>query len=206
MIFAGAGGHAKELFELFKNQNKEDDVIFFDDINTELPIIFRSNLHLKSWSELKKFMTKDKQFVLATGDPKVRQLLYEKLVTIGGEPNSFIADSSIVSPSTKLGKGLNIMAFSFLSSDTKIGTGSLINSFASIHHDSAIGDFCEIGPGARILGNVVVGEKCFMGSNSVILPNITIGNNVVIGAGAVVTKNIPGNTKAYGVPAKNVSL
>lgn len=205
MIFAGAGGHAKELFDLYLSQNIDEDVVFFDEISAELPRMFSSSLHLKNLGELKQFVTKNNKFVLATGDPKIRKLLYERLIAIGGEPQTIIASSSNISPSAQLGFGLNIMPFTLLSSQTTIGNGCLINTSATIHHDTTIGEFCEISPGARILGGVVIGNSCFIGSNAVVLPSIQMGSNVIVGAGAVVTRDVPSYSMVYGIPAKSAT-
>ena len=50
----------------------------------------------------------------------------------------------------------------------------------------------------------ILEDDVYIGANSIILMGIGIGKSSFIGAGSNVTKTIPGNTLAYGNPAKNI--
>jgi acetyltransferase-like isoleucine patch superfamily enzyme len=135
------------------------------------------------------------KFVLATGGSKTRLNFYEKLLSLGGNPLSVIADSSIIHcKSENLGDALNIMEFSFIGPHTSIGKGCLINCHASIHHDSKIGMFVEIAPGAKILGGAIIDDYAFIGTNAVVFPNVRIGSDSVVGAGCIVKRDFPANS------------
>ena len=140
--------------------------------------------------------TPSSKFVLATGGTKTRSNFYDKMLSLGGNPFSVIADSSIIHcQSENLGDALNIMEFSFIGPHTSIGKGCLINCHASIHHDSKIGKFVEIAPGAKILGGAIIDDFAFIGTNAVVFPNVRIGSDSVIGAGCMVKRDFPANSK-----------
>lgn len=197
MIIIGAKGHAKEVFDILNT----DSVYFFDNVSNDIEGQLFGMEILTNIPSVKEILATDPDFILGLGNPKHRYNLYNEFLNLNGNPVSAIAQNSIISKSCNLGKGLNIMSFTFISSDVTIGDGTLINTHTSIHHDAIIGKFVEISPGARVLGNCKIGDFTTIGANASILPKITVGSNVVIAAGAVVTENVPDNCMVAGVPA-----
>lgn len=206
MIIIGAKGHAKEILDLFENQNRIENLFFFDDYSKDLPkILFDKFKIIKTENEVKEIFKQDNKFALGLGGVLNRKILFEKFIKLGGNPFSVISNNTTIgSYNVFLGKGLNIMHNVSVFNDVTIGNGTLLNSFVSVHHDCEIGQFCEISPGARILGRVKIGKYTSIGSNAVILPDVVVGNNVTIGAGAVVTKNTDDNATYVGIPAKKI--
>lgn len=206
MLIAGAKGHAGEVLEIIYGDSTKDPV-FFDDISKDLPAtIFNRFRIISSVQEAEKYFQSFPEFVLGTGNPAVRKILFEKLSSCGGKMVSVIAkDASISLFNVVLEDGVNIMNGVFISNDVHIGKGSLINARAMLHHDCSIGSFCEIGPGAILTGRCSLGENSFLGAGVIVNPNVTIGKNVIVGAGAVVINNLTDNVTAVGVPAKIVS-
>jgi acetyltransferase-like isoleucine patch superfamily enzyme len=51
---------------------------------------------------------------------------------------------------------------------------------------------------------VMIGDNVFIGMNCLVLKGVSIGENSVIGAGSVVATSIPGNTMAFGNPARAI--
>jgi sugar O-acyltransferase (sialic acid O-acetyltransferase NeuD family) len=204
MLIIGAGGHAKELLGIFHELNQKENIYCFDDVNKYIskimldicPILVNEN-------EVKKLFVTDKTFALGIGNPKIRHLLAQRFIKLGGKLTTVISPHARVGTlKVSLGEGLNIMAGAVITQNISIGTGTLINANATIHHDCKIGEYCELSPGCHLLGNVRLGAKTFVGAGAVILPNIVIGEEVVIGAGAVVTKDIPDGVMVKGMPAK----
>ncbi|MCY1636006.1 acetyltransferase [Marinifilum sp. D737] len=116
--------------------------------------------------------------------------------------DNLIADSSIVSVSSKLEKALLIDHQCVISAQTKIGFGVSIKRGAKIGHHNSIGDFTDINPGVITSGNVKIGKACEIGSGAIVKNNVEIGDNTFIGMGSVVTKDIPANSIAFGNPCK----
>lgn len=205
MIIVGAKGFAKEVLEVLRQCNQFDNIVFFDDVNIDIPDTLYSQFKvLKSNKEAQNFIRNiDTKFTIGIGNPVLRKQLYDKFIELGG------AFTSVISPFAQIGhfgntieEGCNIMTGTVITNDITIKRGSLINLNCTIGHDSIIGHFVELSPGVHVSGNCIIGDYSVLGTNATLLPNITIGKNVIVGAGSVVTKNIPDNCLAVGIPAK----
>lgn len=201
MLVIGAKGHAKDLI-LAIEENENEELYFFDEINTKDNFFLNKYKILKTEDEVVNLFRDDPRFILGIGNPITRKNLYERFMKLGGAPHSVISKTSTISNYSTLNVGLNILPFSFISAEASIGIGVLVNCGVSIHHNALIRDFVEIGPGAKILGNCTINELTFIGAGATILPKIIIGRNCIVGANSVVNKNLPENVIATGVPAK----
>jgi sugar O-acyltransferase (sialic acid O-acetyltransferase NeuD family) len=204
MIIVGAKGFAKEVFEIIRNNNLSQEIIFYDDIAVDDSKVFDQYNVLHSITEAQDyFNTKDKNFTIGIGKPALRQQMFQKFSKIGGLFVSTISSKAIIgSQEVTIGTGTNILDGAILSNSVSVGIGCIIYYNAIITHDCVVDDFVEISPSATLLGRSKVGSFTQIGANATILPDVVIGSNVIIGAGAVVTKNIPDNCVAYGNPAK----
>jgi sugar O-acyltransferase (sialic acid O-acetyltransferase NeuD family) len=205
MIVVGAKGLAKELLEIFSQNNALTNLYFFDNVSEKVPgKLFNQFLIIRDFDQVRKVFneTGDHSFCLGLGNPLLRHRLYYQFVEAGGNLTSVISlKADIGKFDTIIGPGCCILSGVVITSSVKLGKGCLVNPNATISHDSSLGDFVEVSPGVNVTGNCHVGHYSFLGSNCVILPKVTIGKNVIVGAGAVVTKDIPDNSVAAGVPA-----
>ena len=204
MIIVGAKGFAKEVLEVLLEVNQENDLFFFDNINSETPdLLFGKFPVIKSLVDAKNIFLKDARYVLGIGNPLLRRKIVDVFSSIGGSLESTVSNSSIIgSFNVNIGRGSNLMKLSLISNDVTIGIGAIVYFQTCITHDCILGDFVEVSPGAKILGRAHIGSYSCIGSNAVVLPDIIVGQNVVVGAGAVVTKDIPDNSIVAGVPAR----
>lgn len=201
MIITGAGGHAREILDLLIKK-AEEDFFLFDNINDTVPDTINGHPLIRTEEEAKAQLQNDPRFIIGTGNPAVRQKMYELFADWGGQLFTFIATTALVSEQqTTIGEGANIMHDAFISNQVQIGKGSLINTRANLHHDVVTGNFCEVGPAALLLGNVHIGHRVFIGAGAVLLPGIEVGDDAIIGAGAVVTKHVAANKTVKGNPA-----
>jgi sugar O-acyltransferase (sialic acid O-acetyltransferase NeuD family) len=205
MLIIGAGGHAKELLGIFHELNQMENLFCFDDVNKHISNrLLNISPILKNEEEVKRLFKTDNRFALGIGNPRVRHLLAQKFLKLGGKLVSVISPHARVGGlSVRLGEGLNIMAGAVITQNIALGIGTLVNANATVHHDCRIGDYCEISPGCHLLGNVKIGDRTFVGAGAVILPNTVIGSDVTIGAGAVVTKDILNGVMVKGIPARS---
>lgn len=207
MVIVGAGGHAVEVLEVLLSAKYSNKIAVYDDVNDFIHSSFESNgcVWLNTKHQLKEWLINDPSFVVATGNPTLRNKLFEQMLQLNGIGKSVIAKTAHISAvEVEIGPSCNFMHNVLVSSRVKIGKAVLINAGCSIHHDVIIGDYCEIGPGVRVLGNVTLEEQVFIGSNAVILPGVSICAQAKIGAGAVVTTSIVQAGTYVGMPAKRV--
>lgn len=205
MLIIGAKGFAKEVLEIFHQNNEVNDIAFYDDVSNDLPSKLYDQFPIITNEEeaVKFFQETDNRFTIGIGNPVLRKKIATKFKVIGGILTSTISvNASIGTFGVEIGEGCNILSGSIFSNSTKIGIGGIIYYNAIITHHCIINDFVEISPGVIVLGRVTVGSYSQLGANCTILPNIKIGKNVIIGAGSVVTKDIPDNCIALGIPAK----
>jgi sugar O-acyltransferase (sialic acid O-acetyltransferase NeuD family) len=205
MLIVGAKGFAKEVLEVCHQNSCLNNLAFYDDINLELTGTLYSKFPvLKSPEEAKKHFSKfNTDFTIGIGNPKLRILIYEKFIKLGGLFKSTISSTAIIgSFNSVIHEGCNIMQNVVITNDVEVRKGTIINQLTSIGHDVIIGEFCEICPNVSISGNCIIGENTFIGTGAIILPKVKVGKNVIIGAGAVVSKDLPDNCVAVGIPAK----
>lgn len=204
MLIIGAKGFAKEVLEILHQLNTLENLVFFDDISSDLPDkLFNSFPLLKDKKEASAyFQNVDSRFTLGVGNPLLRKRLSDEFESMGGKLVSLISPMSHIGHyGNFINEGVNIMTGTILTNDIRIGRGVLINLNCTIGHDSIIGDFVELSPGVNISGNCTIGEYSVLGTNCTVLPKVTIGNNVIVAAGSVVTKDVPDNCMVAGVPA-----
>lgn len=204
MLIVGAKGFAKEVLEVMYQLNDLENLVFYDDLNDDIPEkLFRQFTVLRNLEQAKYyFKTVDNRFAIGIGNPVLRKKLMEKFEGIGG------IFTSTLSPHARIGnfgntieEGCNIMTGTVITTDITIKKGALINLNCTIGHDSIVGSFVEMSPGVHVSGNCRIGDYSVLGTNATVLPRITVGKNVIVGAGSIVTKDVPDNCLVLGIPA-----
>ncbi|MBL7856198.1 MAG: acetyltransferase [Cyclobacteriaceae bacterium] len=206
MIIVGAKGFAKELLEVFFQNNEVNNLFFFDNISVDLPEkLFDRFPVLRSIEEVKDIFQRsgDFSFALGVGSPSIRYALTRYFETVGGVLVSVISPQAAIGHfGNTIGPGCSILGGASITNGVALGKGCLLNPHCSIAHDAELGDFVEMSPGSRVTGSAMVGDFSVLGTNSIVLPKVRIGINVIVGAGAVVTRDVPDNSLVVGVPAK----
>ena len=204
MLIIGAKGFAKELLEIFHQNNQTSNLSFYDDVNDYLPEkLFNQFPILKSEDEARLFFeTVSPEFTIGIGNPKLRKLIFEKFTNLGGKCISIQSKKADIGNfCNNIEEGVIITSGVIITNDILIKKGAMINLNSTIGHDSVIGEFVEICPNVSISGHCTIGDLSFIGTGSIILPNVSIGKNSVVAAGAVVTKDVPDNVLVAGMPA-----
>jgi sugar O-acyltransferase (sialic acid O-acetyltransferase NeuD family) len=204
MLIVGAKGFAKEVLEILHQQNKTENLVFYDDVNEDVNgLLFKQFKILKSEIEAKEYFEYiDNQFTIGIGTPVLRKKMYDKFTRMGGKFTSTISkNAKIGSYDNYIEKGVNIMDNVCITNSIVIKNGVIVNLNCTIGHDCTIGEFVELCPNVNISGNCNIDNYTFIGTSATILPNINIGKNVIIAAGSVVTKDVPDNCMVAGIPA-----
>ena len=119
-----AGGLGKEVFDIADRINnidfRWDEIIFVDDSeglgdNCYLGRLFKFD------KMLVEFKDDDLEFIIANGEPVVREKLFIKLKENNIKIISLIDPLASISPSANIGDGLIAYPFSIIASDASIG-------------------------------------------------------------------------------------
>ena len=204
MLIVGAKGLAKEVLEIFHQQNELTGVYFYDDVSEDVPEqLYGRFTVLRNMEQVVELFKMDNRFTIGLGNPLLRKKMYEQFTQAGGQMVSVISPFAIIGHyGTVIAPGAIIMAGTIISNDVYIGTGCLINPNCTISHDTVIGKFVEISPAVQITGRCKLGDLCSIGTNATLLPKIRLGNNVIVGAGAVIINDVADKLTVVGVPAK----
>ena len=204
VIFLGAGGHARVLFEIAR---KEFSVLGALAKMDSLHPNWHGLQVLGEDSAIRSYSPEDVALVNAVGSsglPTLRQALYEKFAAMGFTFVTMRHPSSLVAAEVQLGAGSQVMAGAVLQPGCLIGENSIVNTGAIIDHDCQVGPHCHIAPGSTLSGSVVIGAGTHLGTGCSVIQGVKIGSRCVVGAGAVVVKDIPDGTTVVGNPARPI--
>lgn len=199
LIIVGASGHGKVIADI-ASKSGYTDIAFLDD-NPSVkkcmgyPVIGSSN-------SAPNYM--DGDFIVAIGNPQIRENIQNKLVEIGLHIVSLIHPRAVIGEKVEIGVGSVIMAGTVINSDSKIGQGCIINTGASVDHDNVIEDFVHVSVGSHLAGTVQIGKRTWIGAGAIVNNNVNICSDCMIGSGAVVLKDIQEKGTYIGVPSKRL--
>ena len=194
MILYGARGQAKVIYDLILSNNQLLEYLVDDNPPQDFPH------HLDIFLPTKELLL-NKQVIIAIGDNKIREKIYNKIK----EWCSFETmqhHTSYVSRFTHFDEGTVIMPKVCINAEVSIGKHCIINTAAIIEHECVIGDFVHLSPKASLSGNIRVKHGAHIGLGANIIQGITIGENAIIGAGAVILKDVPDNAVVVGNPGR----
>lgn len=199
LLLFGAGGHAKVIIDIIK-ENNEFNITNVVDKNTNQNKLL--SIPIINENDILDNINKNFYTFIAIGDNLIRKKLFLNMNQKCANIINVIHKSAIISKEAQYSFGNVFMPRSVVNSNTVIGKNCIINTGVIIEHDVIIGDHVHLSPGAIIAGGVEIGDCTHIGIGANIIPGIKIGQNAIIGAGAVVIDDIPDNCTAVGVPAK----
>lgn len=200
-----AGGLGKEVFDIAYRINhtksRWDEIFFVDDTeglgkNCYLGRLFKFD------EIMVEFKDDELEFVIANGEPIVREKLYKKVIKNNFKIISLIDPLSSISPSANIGDGLIAYPFSIIASDASIGNNVLVNACAIIGHDITIGHNSVISPQVCIGGGTKIGDNTYIGMGSKVKEQLVIGSRVIVGMSSAVHRDVPNDVIAMGNPAR----
>lgn len=203
VIIIGNGGHAKVLVETLLLHNRK--IIGFT--APEIEHNPYSLSYIGDDNAILEFHPSEVELVNAIGsvsDTSLREKLFNEFKSQGYFFSLVIHPSAIISPTVKLGEGVQIMAGVVIQPFAKIADNTIVNTSTTIDHDCKIGEHCHLAPGVTMSGGVIVDDGTHIGTGTNIIQNIYIGKKVLVGSGSLVIKDVPNNKVVFGTPAKEV--
>ncbi len=201
LIIVGFSGFGKEVFFLAKRLGIEVQGFLDDSLSVQGEKFAGASVlgRISQWQEYS-----DCKFVIAIGNPAVREKIYNDMLTIG-VPNfaTLIDPAAIVTPEmVEIGEGSIICAGTICTVDITIGKQVIINLNCTIGHDSKVGDFTTVAPMVAVSGNVNLGRSVEIGTSASVRQGLRIGDSAMLGMGSVLTKDMPERVVFFGSPAK----
>jgi sugar O-acyltransferase (sialic acid O-acetyltransferase NeuD family) len=200
----GAGGLGREVFELANVINKLDqrwsDIIFIDDADSVYNP--RKTSVLKFTDIQKKYNLQEIEFCIAIGEPAIRKILYDRVISNGMDLTTLIHPEVFIPKSTKIGKGTIICKFVSITCDIIIGKNVYVHPMACIGHDAVIGDNAVISSYVDVAGNCTIGDCAFLAIGVFLKQGTSVGYFTIVGMASVVHRDIPDNVIAMGNPAR----
>lgn len=204
ILILGAGGHAKVLIDILRMRSAEIigavDPLSTSDVSG-VRVIGNDDI-------INEYSPGHVQLVNGIGGVascSKRRMIFERFLRLGYKFKKVIHPSAIVASGVELGEGVQIMAGAIVQAGTSLGSNSIVNTRGTIEHDCNIGAHAHLAPGSVLCGSVTVGTESFVGASATVIQGVNIGPRTTVGAGSLVLSDIPGDTTAYGVPAKVVS-
>jgi sugar O-acyltransferase (sialic acid O-acetyltransferase NeuD family) len=198
----GSGGLGREIYEIAIRRNlvssSWDDIIFIDDINPEGEYFGTKRVNFETF----KSFQDNYEFVIAVGEPSIREKLFNKLIENDCTLTILIDPTAVISSTAHINKGTIVCEFSTIHTGVVLGQNTLIQPFCDLGHDIKVGNHSVLSPHCAPGGNVIFGERVFIGMQSSILELLTIGNDAIVGMGSVVYRDVLAGTTVLGNPAR----
>jgi sugar O-acyltransferase (sialic acid O-acetyltransferase NeuD family) len=203
------GGYGREVYDTLVNSlaiSPENEIIFIDDSIGLASVDLGGKIVSIYPFETKQFDLSNCYFVIASGEPFIKESLYKKLINHGYKFHNIIDKSAHISSSANIGSGVVIGAFVSVQNRVRIENNVAINTGAIIGHDALIGMHSVISSQANIGGASKIGSGAYIGMGALVKEGIKIGDNSIIGMGSVVFNDVPEGVIAIGNPARVVRL
>ncbi|MCR4615558.1 MAG: NeuD/PglB/VioB family sugar acetyltransferase [Clostridiales bacterium] len=202
----GVGGLGREVLELAKTINEKnkkwESFIFIDD--GDVPGVVNGVSVYKYDEAVKKF-GKEIEIAMGIGEPRVREILFNKIAGDGIGTPTLIHPEVHIPESTVIGKGVVIQYGCFISCNVKIGDYVYIQPHCNIGHDDVLDKGCMISGFGNLAGIVHVGEFSYVGMSAAVKETVNIGSWSVVGMCSMVHKDIPDEMVALGNPARPIA-
>lgn len=190
MIIAGAGSAGIETLGIYLSAGKTDVVLYDDKSNANVELLGQQYKIISSEEDLRDEISRNPEFCVAVGNPRIREKLFDRILSLGGIPANIMNHDLFYCLSDIPINGTIIQAGTVISYGLEIGKSCILHANSTIGHNIKIGDFVNIGPLCSIIGPCEIGDFSYIGAGSTILPNYYIGRNVIISAGSVVNRDV----------------
>ena len=144
----------------------------------------------------------DEVFVVATGEPAIKEKLVTKIEAAGGTMLTVVHPTCYVAGSAIIGRGALLCPFAFVGPFAELAPHVTMNVHSGCGHNAKLGSFTVMSPYASVSGAGELGEQVFMGTHSYVAPEKKVGFRSKISAGAFALEDVPERSMAVGNPAR----
>jgi sugar O-acyltransferase (sialic acid O-acetyltransferase NeuD family) len=197
MIY-GAGGHAKSIMEIVK-QNGDHTIAAIVDDDGRLTGKNVFGIPVMGTRAVLPGLIAQGIKLAANGvggilDINVRVKIFELLENLGFSFPALVHPRATLEPSAKVEEGVQVFANAYVGSEAILHARCMINTNAVVSHDCIIGSYTHIAPGALLAGHVHVGRNTLVGMGVTTAIGVQIGEGVRIGNGAILLADVPDRT------------
>lgn len=200
----GTGGTGWEIYDLVPELNspKWDKVVFIDDTKESCVLSGVECMPFSVFEE--KYPCDIAEVIISLGEPKYRELLYDKVTASNYTLPTLIHPEAYVSQRAKFGQGVIVKPKAVLSNAT-INDNSLIADLATVGHDVVIGKHCVVSGHSTINGGSVLANNVFVGVSANIREGTKIGKFSIVSMAAAIFKDIDDELIVMGNPARIIA-
>ena len=210
MIIAiyGSGGAGKDTLDLLEETPEErakwEETVLIDDT---VPSGEYRSYRRFTFEDLQKTFPPDRvRIVIAVGEPKYREALYNRVKEAGW----FMAPPllhrlAFASESAVLGEGVVLQDGVRVGPEAVLGANTYINHRSMIGHNSNIGKHCQISANVMISGFVDIGDQVFAGLSACIRDHTSVGEHSILSMGSMVMKDVRPYRIVMGNPAREIA-
>lgn len=154
---------------------------------------------------IKKYPPAEAEIIIASGEPKGREILFKKVKNDGYHLPNIIDPLANIKDIAILGEGNILQDYSHISpSGVSIGDNNVFMTFCRIAHDCKVGNSCVFTSTTNVSGEVIVEDRVYVGTGAKIRDKIQLKHDSIIGMGSVVTKTVEEYSVVVGSPAKEI--
>ncbi|TFV83260.1 hypothetical protein E4P40_14425 [Blastococcus sp. CT_GayMR20] len=199
VVMVGGGGHAMSCLDAADQRRLEFVGYVSPEPDDRLPLKY-----LGGDDALEELRRSDvTSAFVALGDNSLRRTLCGRVMELGFDLATLVADTARVSSYASVLPGAAVLHGALVGPRAEIGTGAVVNTAASVDHDCVIEEFAHIAPGTHLAGGVRIGAGAFAGVGASVIPDVHVGPWAVVGAGAVVITDVPPRETVVGAPARS---
>lgn len=187
LILVGAGGHCRSCIDVIELEGRWT-IAGIVGRPQERGITVLGHAVNHNDEDLPALVAAGHAFLLTIGQigaPGMRQVLFERLRSMGAEMATVISPRAYVSAHAQVGPGSIIMHHALVNAAAIVGADCIINSKALIEHDAEVGDHCHVATTAVVNGGVRIGDGSFIGSGAVLKEYISLPAGSFVKANAI---------------------
>jgi sugar O-acyltransferase (sialic acid O-acetyltransferase NeuD family) len=185
VLIVGAGGHGRSVAEALLLRDEHDLVGFLDDVATAP--VWRFGI-IGVTADLGRCSEHVDAAIVAIGNNRAREILHERLQSVGIPLITVIHPSAFVSPSAVIGAGCSIMAGAVVGTEASLGQGVIVNSGAVVDHHCKADDYAHLGVNAAMAGGSVLGRSAWMQAGAALGYNVQVGLDEILQPGEARTR------------------